>query len=73
MMLMMRIGKMDMGVCQRFMVMPVPMPGSRRNRNIVRMLVVRIVRMLMLVLQYVMRMCVYMSLAKVQPDADSHE
>ena len=68
-----RIGKMQMAMGQFLMPVRMAVPGAGRNRNIVCVLMMRIVRVLMCVLQHFMRVFVLVAFAQVQPNAEQHQ
>ena len=53
--------------------MPVTMANARRDRLIVRVLMMQVVFVLVVVLDFVMRMKVCVALRDMEPDSDSHE
>ena len=70
--LMVRIGKMHMRVCQRIMPMPVAVFGAGRYRGVMRMLVVHVVNMFMFVLHELMHVGVFVALGQVQHNTKCH-
>ena len=74
-MLMMRIGKVRMGVLDPGMSMPVPMRYARQDRRIMSMcmLMVLIMYVFMLMFSFIMDMRMLMLLREMQPDTERHQ
>jgi hypothetical protein len=68
----MRIGEMSMHVCLRLVSMPVAMLRARGNREVMRMLVVRVMDMLVLVLSDFMRMLMLVAFGQVKKNTNRH-
>ncbi len=68
-----RIREMRMRVRERRVPMRVAVPGARRDRFVMRMLVMLVVRVRMVMGQRFMHMRMVVLLAQVQPDAEPHQ
>lgn len=71
--LVVHVGKVRMGMAERFMPVPVGMPLAGHDRMIVIVLVMIVMNMLMVMIERVMGVPMPMLLAQMQPDADAHE
>ena len=67
------VREMGMAVRLGFVPMVMVVPGSRIDRSVVGMLVVRVVDVLVVVLDDLVQVFVHVALCQVQPDSESHQ